>query len=79
VAQSGLHLLHSEPHSCIKRIKRTVVRNFEMQVEFSMSLRSPPIALNKIYYGEHYRYNNICRRQETNLCDLRNFMIKSGK
>jgi hypothetical protein len=77
---------HSPVFTCIipnripvKRIKRAVVRNFEMQVEFSISLRSPPIALNKIYYGKHYRHNNICRRQETNFCDLRNFMIKSGK
>ena len=78
VAQSGLHLHQSEPHSCEEK-KRTAVRYFEMQVDFYISLSSPPVAFNKIYFGDHYRYNNIGRRQETNLSDLRNFILKFCK
>ena len=33
----------------------------------------------KNVYGNHYRYNNICGRQEANFSDLKIFILKSGK
>jgi hypothetical protein len=45
---------------------------------FIISLISPFIAFNEIYCGARYRYNNIYRREETCLSDLRNLIIQSG-
>jgi len=48
VAQSGLHLHKTEPHSC-KENKWTVVRYFEMQVDFPSHWAHRPLHL-KIFF-----------------------------
>ena len=78
VAQSGLHLHQTEPHSC-KKNKKNIFQELLNSGGFTISLISPSIAFNKIYYVTRYRYNNIFRRQKTNFSDLRKFMIKAGK
>jgi hypothetical protein len=78
VAQSGLHLHQSETHSC-KENKKNSCQELRNAGVFTISMSSPSIALNEIYYVKYYRYNTICRRQETNFSDLRIFIIQSGK
>ena len=66
VAQSGLHLHQSEPHSC-KGNKKNCRQELRNAGGFIISLFLQYIACNKMHYGFHYTYNNICRRRETNL------------
>ena len=78
VAQSGLHLHQSETHSCKGNEKKSC-QELRNASGFTISLSSPSIAFNKIYYGIRNRYNKIYRRQETNSSVFRIFMIKTGK
>jgi hypothetical protein len=56
VAQSGLHLHQSETHSCKGNEKKSgqEIRNAS---GFKISLNSPSIAFNKMYYGTRNRDN----------------------
>jgi hypothetical protein len=73
VAQSGLQHNQSEPHSW-KENKKNICQ--DLSGGFTISLSSTSIDFNKIYCGNHYRYNNICRRQESKLSDLKEFHYK---
>jgi hypothetical protein len=74
VAQSGLHLHKTEPHSC-KGGKKEQFSELPNIGLFTFSLISSSIAFNKVYCGNRYRYN-ICKLQETNFADIRYYMIK---
>ena len=74
VAQSGLHLHQCEPHSC-KGNEKDSRQELGNAGGLTISKSYPSIAFTKIYYGNHYRYSNICRRQQTNLSGFRNFII----
>ena len=78
VAQSGLHLHQSEPHSC-KENKQNCRQELRNACACTISPFWLSIAFNKIYYGNHYRNNKTCKRQEIFFSDRRNFMITTEK
>ena len=59
----------------VKRIKRTAVRNDEMQVDLPSHCSYHPLHLIQFLWTL-YRYNNTWKHRETNLSCLRNFIIK---
>jgi len=73
---------HSPVFTCIranrnpvKRIKRTAVRNYKMQVDLPSHCSYRPLHLINFLWIL-YRYNNTCKLHETNLSCLRKFIIK---
>jgi len=63
----------------VNRIKITVVTNFEILVDLLSHRDHRPLHLIKFNVGASYRYNNICRRQETNLSNHKKFIIQPGE
>jgi hypothetical protein len=75
---------HSPVFTCIRpnripvhRIKNNSSQELRNRDLFTFSMIPSSTAFNKVYCGKRYRYTNICRLQETNFADLRNFMIRT--